>query len=151
LGGIVFQGQSQSIFWQALGRYLKGKVHEIFQKWDQETRSYPVSLRLSSLDGTERLLTQFVAGVARRALETDQALRGRGTPATDTPFEGGLAHSSANVEIHRLALAHRTLLPAEHSEGEPSRWKRVLDALNLRPGAFGMNIDLKKLFERRKR
>lgn len=150
-GGVLFQGQPQSLYWQAIERYLKGKVHEVFQKWDQDTRSYLAGLRSSSLQGTERLLTEFVAGVARRALETDQALRGRGTPATDKPAEGSAAHSGANVEIHRLALAHRSLLLTENTVSEPTLRKRVVDALNLRPGAFGMNIDLKKLFERRKR
>jgi hypothetical protein len=33
MGGIRFEGQCQSIYWQALGRYLNGKVHEIFQRW----------------------------------------------------------------------------------------------------------------------
>src|ERR1700676_3495172 len=80
-----FEGQAQSLYCQAIGRYLNGKVHETFQKWDQDTRSYPPAQRSSSLDGTERLLGQFVASVAGRALETDRALRGRGSPVTDTP------------------------------------------------------------------
>jgi hypothetical protein len=147
----VFQGQAQSIYWQAIGRYLNGKVHETFQKWDQDTRSYPGNLRSSSLDGTERLLGQFVASVARRALETDRALRGLGSPATDTPIEGSGTHSAANVEIFRLAQAHRALLPALNSDAQPSLWRRFVDSLNLRPGAFGMNIDLKKLFTRQKK
>jgi hypothetical protein len=72
LGGIRFEGQSQSIYWQALGRYLNGKVHEIFQRWDRETSPYPPALRRSSLDGTERLLQQFVAALMERANSTDQ-------------------------------------------------------------------------------
>jgi hypothetical protein len=42
IGGVLFQGQAQSIYWQSIGRYLNGKVHETFQKWDKDTRSYPV-------------------------------------------------------------------------------------------------------------
>jgi hypothetical protein len=151
IGGVLFQGQAQSIYWQSIGRYLNGKVHETFQKWDQDTRSYPAALRSSSLDGTERLLGQFVASVAGRALETDRALRGRGSPVTDTPIEGSGMHSGANVEIHRLALAHRALLPAVSNDPETSLWRRFVDSLNIRPGAFGMNIDLKKLFTRQKK
>src|SRR5882672_12788797 len=71
LGGIRFEGQSQLIYWQALGRYLNGKVHEIFQRWDRETSLYPSELRRSSLDGTERLLRQFVAALMERANSTD--------------------------------------------------------------------------------
>jgi hypothetical protein len=59
-------------------------------------------------------------------------------------------HSGANVEILRLAQSHRALLPAVNSCAEPSVWRRFVDSLNLRPGAFGMNIDLKKLFTRQK-
>jgi hypothetical protein len=151
IGGVLFQSQAQSIYWQSIGRYLNGKVHETFQKWDQDTRSYPAGLRLSSLDGTEMLVRQFVASVARQALETDRALRGRGSPVTDTPIEGSGMHSGANVEILRLAQSHRALLPAVNSGAEPSVWRRFVDSLNLRPGAFGMNIDLKKLFTRQKK
>jgi hypothetical protein len=151
IGGVLFQGQAQSIYWQSIGRYLKGKVHETFQKWDLDTRSYPSALRSSSLDGTERLLGQFVASVAVRALETDRALRGRGSPLTDTPIEGSGMHSGANVEIHRLALAHRALLPAVTNDPETSLLRCFVDSLNIRPGAFGMNIDLKKLFTRQKK
>jgi hypothetical protein len=147
----VFQGQAQSIYWQSIGRYLNGKVHESFQRWDQDTRSYPAAPRSSSLDGTERLLGQFVASVAGRALETDRALRGRGSPVTDTPIEGSGMHSGANVEILRLALAHRALLPAVSNDPEVPLWRRFVDSLNLRPGAFGMNIDLKKLFAQQKK
>jgi hypothetical protein len=151
IGGVLFQGQAQSLFWQALGRYLNGKVHETFQKWDQDTRVYPAGLRSSSLDETERLLRQFVAGIAHRALETDRAIRGRGVPVTDTPIEGSGMHSGVNVEILRLADAYRALLPAVDSDIEPSLWRRVVDSLNVKPGAFGMNIDLKKLFTRQRK
>jgi hypothetical protein len=129
MGGILFQGQPQSIYWQAIGRYLNGKVHETFQKWDQDTRSYPSAQRSSSLDGTERLLNQFVGGIARRALKTDRALRGRGSPATDTPIEESEMHTGANVEIHRLALAHRALLPTASDDPETSWWRRFVDSL----------------------
>jgi len=149
MGGVLFQGQAQSIYWQAIGRYLNGKVHETFQKWDQETKSYPPALRASSLDGTERIVGQFVARVAQQSLETFRAVAGRGFPVTETPYEGSGMHSGANVEILRLAQAHRALLPTEKS-GKVRLWQRFIDALNLKPGAFGMNIDLKKLFSRQK-
>jgi hypothetical protein len=86
-GGIVFQGQSQQIFWQAIDRYLKGKVHDLFRWWDDETRNYPSEMRASSLGGTTNTLRGFVANVMRNAIDTDQALRGRGAPATDIPHD----------------------------------------------------------------
>jgi hypothetical protein len=117
-GGCEFDDQCQSIYWQAIGRYLNGKVHEIFRRWDQETSTYPADQRRSSLDGTARLLGQFVAGVMERANTTDQALRGRGTPRTDKTLEGSGVHSFANVEILRLTQAHMALMPAETSNGQ---------------------------------
>ena len=60
-------------------------------------------------------------------------------------------HSAANVEIHRLVLAHRALLPVVSKDAETSLWRRFVDSSNIRPGAFGMNIDLKKLFTRQKK
>jgi hypothetical protein len=152
MGGLRFDSQPQSIFWQALGRYLNGKVHDIFQRWDRETGAYPSELRRSSLDGTENLLRQFVAALMTRAHSTDQALRGEGTPKTDKALEGSSAHSHANVEIVRLKQAHEALLPVI---SEPTKGMtfglRLIEALNIKPGMFGMNIDLKKLFWREKR
>jgi hypothetical protein len=151
VGGVRFEGTAPLIYWQALGRYLNGKVHEIFRRWDQETKPYPAELRRSSLDGTERLLRLFVAGIMERANRTDQALRGDGTPKTDKSMEGSAAHSHANAEIIRLTQAHQALLPALPVGPEATTWRsRLVGALNLRPGMFGMNIDLKKLFERDK-
>lgn len=63
LGGITFGDQQQSIYWQAIGRYLAAKVHAVFRKWDEETRDYSGVLRKSSLEGTCRLLNVFVAGI----------------------------------------------------------------------------------------
>src|SRR5947208_808532 len=68
--GINFGYQQQQIFWQAIKRYLQGKVHATFRRWDEETKSYPSELRRSSLEGTSRLMMTFVAGVMKNALET---------------------------------------------------------------------------------
>lgn len=151
LGGLRFEGQPQSIYWQALGRYTNGKIHEIFQRWDRDTCTYPPALRRSSLEGTEKLLRQFVAALMERAHSTDQALRGEGTPRIDKALEGSAAHSHANVEILRLKQAHEALLPAVSEPPSRANFRsRIIDALNIKPGMFGMNIDLKKLFWREK-
>lgn len=110
LGGCRFEGQPQSIYWQAIGRYLTGKVHTVYERWDQQTPNYSVTLRRSSLEGTEKLLNGFVAKIATRAIETDQAVRGRGHPKTNIPHAATAVHSHANAEIFRLAGAHQALL-----------------------------------------
>lgn len=129
LGGIRFEGQPQSIFWQALGRYLDGKVHEVFQKWDQQTKGYPVALRESSLQGTGRLLERFVNSVMQKAHETDQALRGRGSPKSDKALLGGGTHTGTNVEIHRLLVAHMLLIEGERPKEQvvPKTYSKRLE------------------------
>jgi hypothetical protein len=139
VGGLVFEDQLQSIYWQAIGRYLNSKVH-------QETRSYPVGSRRSSLDGTERVLWEFVANVVRHATETDQALRGRGYPKKDAPRDGSAAHTGANVDIHRLAEAYRALLPVEEEISKATALSRIGSSIGLKPSLWGISIDLKKLF-----
>jgi hypothetical protein len=151
IGGVRYEGTGHLLYWQAIRRYLNGKVHETFQRWDRETVTYPADLRRSSLDGTENLLVQFVAGVMERANTTDQALRGHGTPKTDKALEGRGAHSFANVEILRLTQAYMALMPAQVAEVKGSGWRRFTEALNLKPGFMGLSIDLKKLFTREKR
>jgi hypothetical protein len=148
-GGIVFQGQIQTMFWQSIGRYLSAKIHNIFQNWDEKTRTYPTALRKSSLTGTEQLLRQFVSSIISLATDTDRALRGQGYPDRIDPFNSTGYHSDANAEIHRLVEAHMALLPMEEPKKEQS-WFDWWEAVNIRPGMFGIGVDLKKLFRRRK-
>jgi hypothetical protein len=149
-GGILFGGQQQSVYWQAIGRYLKGKVHESFRRWDEETKSYPSAMRQSSLEGLNRILWEFVGHIMRNAYSTDQALRGRGHPKKDKAVEGTAVHANANAEIERLNQAHMALLPRVEEPSKSSRVERFFDAINLKPGMFGFSVDLKKLFQRKK-
>lgn len=148
LGGITFGDQQQSIFWQAIGRYLNGKVNSTFRKWDEETKGYPSPLRRSSLERTYRLLGGFVARIIRRGIKTDQTVRGRGYPKTDEPYQVPAVRTSTSAEIERLKTAHLALMPAEVIKDDQP-WHRLWEALNIRPGMFGFSIDLKKLFQRR--
>jgi hypothetical protein len=148
LGGIMFGDQQQSIYWQAIGRYLNGKVHAAFRKWDEETKGYPSQQRRSSLEGASRLLSMFVAGIIRRGIKTDQTVRRQGQPKTDEPYQVAAVRTAATGEIERLKTAHLGLMPAEIFRKE-IWWRRYWDALNIRPGMFGFSVDLKKLFQRR--
>jgi len=56
VGGIVFEGQIQQIYWQAIDRYLAATIRDSFHKWDEGTRPYPEKARLTSLEGVECLL-----------------------------------------------------------------------------------------------
>lgn len=127
IGGVVFEGQVQEVYWRAISRYLTSEVHETFQKWNEETRPYPDDKRLTSLEGTQRLLMQFVGGIIARAKDTDRRLRGRGFPDQVPIYEASREHSHANTEILRLAESHRALMEHAASTAQPSLIQRLED------------------------
>lgn len=116
VGGSKFQGQIQQIYWLTVQRYLTEKAHEAFQRWDEETRSYPDDLRQSSLDGVEVLISQFSAGTIRNATDTDRRLRGAGFPDKVPVYNSGRELAISNSEIKKLAESYRALIAAKVSK-----------------------------------
>jgi hypothetical protein len=112
IGGI-FEGQVQPKYWEAISRYLSGKIVEFFRKWDDETRQYPPELRKSSLKQTAIACRRFVAWIIRRATETDRALRGSGDPNSVEPYNSSGYHTEANAEIFLLEEAHEKLIEGQ--------------------------------------
>jgi len=112
-GGIKFGHQQQQVFWQALERYLLLQVHDVFKKWDVETKSYSLETRLRSIDGVSQRLRTFVQRINVRAVETDRRLRGKGYPGSVEPFNSTVQMSRAEAEILRVAEAYRQLLVEE--------------------------------------
>jgi hypothetical protein len=106
VGGIVFQGQIQDIYWSSVG-------------------NYPPDLRRSVLDALERSLNGYIARVMQTAVRTDQALRGHGDPASVPTYNSSGTHSRANVEVVRLKAAHLALIPTAKPAGRPSLLKRT--------------------------
>lgn len=147
-GGNLFEGSPQLIYWAAIERYLLKQVHDCFQCWDKETIAYPTPMRRASLERTEGIVRGFVSGIVQRAIKTDQALRGRGTPKMDVPAGSSGAHTQANAAIHRLARAHRAMIVPAQTEEPITLPRKIVGALNFKPGLFGISIDLKKLFAR---
>lgn len=149
-GGDTFEGQPQTIYWQAIERYLKAEIHKCFRRWNTETVTYTTTSRRSSLDGTERILGIFVASIVRNAVDTDRRLRGRGYPPNDTPIDSSRTHTSANVEILRLKTAHEALMATELTTETLTVWGRIWSAIGLKPGMFGLSLDVKELFKNKK-
>lgn len=123
LGGVLFEGQVQQIYWEAIGRYLRGYVHQTMKSWDASTVSYPYPQRRSSLDSTEGQLISFSSRVVSKATVTDRRLRGRGFPDNAPAYNSSKTLVEAKVEIARLAEAHRSLLGSDirvsHNLNEP--------------------------------
>jgi hypothetical protein len=125
IGGVLFQGQQQDIYWQAIARYLNQKIHEVFRRWDTETSSYPNNFRSNSLDAVENLLRQFVAKIVSLANDTAGRLKGRGFPQNAMPFNSSGYHSGANAEILRLGEAHRLLMVGKAENVGPQTEKQT--------------------------
>lgn len=134
LGGITFGHQQQQIFWQAIGLYLNRKIHEIFGRWDAETRTYPNNMRRASIDGVEQRLQQFVVRIVKHSTDTDRRLRGRGFPEKVPAFDSTAYQSRAKAEILRVAASHRALLDQSNATQLLSRKQRVENYLSNHKG-----------------
>lgn len=111
-GGIKFGDQQQQVFWYAIEHYLKQKTHDVFGRWDIETKGYPAALRASSLNGTTVFLRNFLGYILKHAIDTDQRLRGDGNPPKDVTAYAEFARVIAGTEVQKLSDAYRALLPA---------------------------------------
>jgi class 3 adenylate cyclase len=129
VGGIVFQGQIRDLYWQAISRYLIGEAHETFRKWAEETKAYPGQVRRLSLNGTNTLVKGFVAGIIKRAVDTDRALRGRGFPEKVAVYDPRRELSNANDEISRLTDSYRALIENDAPAPQNSTTERRLAAI----------------------
>jgi hypothetical protein len=121
VGGIVFQGQIQQIYWQTVSRYLDQKIHATFVEWEQTSREHSPETKRQALEGVEHLLRFFVGRIVNQATDTDRALRGRGNPASVEAYNSTGAHSGANAKIHRLKEAHLRLIAPVTQIGAPTR------------------------------
>lgn len=111
VGGIVFEGQIQSIYWHSVEKYLSDLIDAKFHTWDAATAKYPLGVRNDSLAGVERRLSGFAAQIIRDAIDTDRRLRGRGFPENVDIFNATSYQTGARKQITRLADAHRNLNP----------------------------------------
>lgn len=131
-GGVVFGDTIQQLYWQAIERYLRQKIHETFVNWKIETEQYPVAGQAFSLEGTATLLWKFVARIVEKGVETDRRLRGRGFPKQVPVFNATRFHTAANAEIERLKNAHQGLI-AKPSE-QRSLSQRINDFFQTKQG-----------------
>jgi hypothetical protein len=130
--GGEFGHQQQTIYWQAVDRYLRQKTHSVFRQWDSETQTYSLPTRRSSVDGVERALGRFIAQILSQASETDRRLRGKGDPQNVLPFAQTPGQGDgAGGEVAYLAAAHRALVDLAIFEQTPkvvapiSVWKGI--------------------------
>ena len=106
--GVPLNSQMQSVFWQAVTRYLLNFVHQTFDRWAKEAASYDVAARRHSLAHTEAVLRGFADATISKAVDTDHRVRGAGPIA---PLE------SSNVWSKKLRASQlRTGCFLRHSQ-----------------------------------
>ena len=127
VGGIVFQGQIQELYWRSVGKHLVDRVHRGFKQWETASANYPPNLKSASLDALERILNGYIARIVQMATDTDRALRGRGDPKSVQPYNGTGYHAQADAEVIRLKLAHMALLPKEEAKVEKISWIKQVE------------------------
>jgi hypothetical protein len=110
VGGIQFQGQIQTLYWQAIAQYLSTKAHESFQRLKDDVQTYPEEKRRASIEETGILLMQFAAGILALATDTDRRVRGRGFPEKVPNYDVSPLRSRINSDISRLRDSYNGLL-----------------------------------------
>lgn len=139
--GVLFDGTPRVVFW--------GDFFEPFM-FDAARRSLEwviEACRDRHLDASEylseavALLNLLVAKTYAEMGRTDQLLRGRGYPDSVAPMQVGHKIEAMKKRIADLAVAltHR---------GPPGSASSEQEILNLRPGLWGVSIDLKALWRR---
>jgi hypothetical protein len=109
-GGIVFQGQIQSLYWRSVEKYLLDVVHQRFRLWYEAAQLYPHHVQQSSLQRTAGQLQTFCARICTHAVDIDRRLRGRGNPQSVQPYNATGVQSAGNAEIDRLRQAYSGIL-----------------------------------------
>ena len=121
LGGVVYEGQVQRIYWDALARYLRAKVHESFREWEATCEKCG-SARLPSLLATQNLILSFCDLLIKQAIDTDRRLRGRGYPDSVQPHDASSLTESVSEEIRALTDAHKGVLNEASPTPAPQSW-----------------------------
>jgi hypothetical protein len=149
VGGVVFQGQLQELYWRSVGKHLLDRVHSGFQRWESECATYPPHLKRCALAGLDTVLKRYIAQIMQKGVETDRALRGHGDPHSVPEYNSTGQHSRANVEILRLRQAHEALLPPvndkppkvsviKRTEEHFTKWRGLYAGAGLLIAALGL-------------
>ena len=157
--GVPLNSQMQSVFWQAVTRYLLNFVHQTFDRWAKEAASYDVTTRRHSLAHTEAVLRGFAGATISKAVETDHRVRGAGFPERVQPYSAAREQQRLVEEITRVAAAHRMLLEAQSTpQPAPVTSTRqrleelfnsnrgLLTGLGLAVATLGLAVAIMKLF-----
>lgn len=148
-GGITFWGSSREVYWHTLARYIRKKIDEVFREIECVLETYPHSAAIDALDDTERELTAFINQICNDAVEKDRVLRGDGFsfPPRDTERRYKLL-SSSDVRERTQALRHHLNLIQQAQSTNSNVGDKDPQLVTLRPGIWGISLDLKVAWKR---
>ncbi len=135
--GVMFDGTPRAVFW---GDFFEPFMFDVARRsleWVIE------ACRDRHLDASEylseatALLNLLVAKTYEEMARTDQLLRGRGYPDSVSPMQ--VAHK---IEAMKKRIADLGVALTHRGPSAPSKQ----EILNLRPGLWGVSIDLKALW-----
>jgi hypothetical protein len=148
-GGIKFSGTAHQVYWDTIQYYLRKKIGSIFDNLEEELKRYPFETRANALNEVHPIVTQFAAKIQRAAIDKDRILRGNGI---QFPQEHNFGHwqgchvGDIAARIDELRRIYCEMRPAESLQ--PTKPHPRPEIVTLKPGFWGMNIDVKEAFRR---
>ncbi|MBX3534040.1 MAG: hypothetical protein KF826_06795 [Xanthobacteraceae bacterium] len=120
--GISFRGSPQDVYRDAIRRYARNKVSEVFERLEPELANYPASKIDEAINDTSELLLSFLQSIARKASETESILLGQGKSIPPSMINSVL---EAVPDIERRALGLREFYKAKTSTPELRKLERA--------------------------
>ena len=115
-GGVRFFGTPRDVYWDAIQRYLRQKVGNVFDDVEIELQRYPLQVRRRSLHEANDLVRSFAQRIRRAAIEKDRVLRGNGfefPPEQDLGQWHGSRISEIQARVDTLIQIYCEIDPSE--------------------------------------
>jgi len=100
--GVKYFGSAEIVFWDAISRYLRQKIEEIFSQLEVEIRNYPISTRAKTFHQVEPIIAKFAGEIRRTAVAKDQVLRGNGFEKPSARDQGKWTNTNAGSIRSRI-------------------------------------------------
>lgn len=137
--GVLFDGTPRVVFWGDFFEPFMLDAAKQSLEWVIEVCGHRHLDASEYLSEATALLNLLVVKTYEEMARTDQLLRGRGYPNSVAPVE--VAHK---VEAMKKRIGDLAVALTHRGRAAPSQQ----EILNLRPGLWGVSIDLKALWRR---
>jgi hypothetical protein len=138
--GNAYSGSPHFVFWDAVRRYVSNKINSVFEGAENEIRAIGTEHVQAIADDTAAVLSAFCRRILDKAVETDHNLNGDGLQ-----YVSSAAFSSffPEIEHRKQVLVQFYIQPKQTDKSLPPK-----EMLALRPGFWGVNVDLKEVWRR---